>query len=514
MPPRAHPGNVEVMAQQLTEPLRRRHADLWPRVTAIAEVARELPSLRLEQRRDGVAEILEFLRGELRLHAEAEENWLYPEIALQLRHPFSTAGMAFDHKLLREQIDTLETSDVHDAPSLQAVLYRIHALLDAHFRKEEEVYLPLLEYEQEAPAVAAIEKSMAFYEGREAATVAPRAIDLEARDFPTRGRPVEKLAYLLRYAAQAPSSHNSQPWRFRLADESIELLADRSRALPVVDPDDRELVMSCGAALFTLRTAIRHYGFADEVELPPDDADPDLLARIRLGPPRSPSRAEKLLFWAIGARRTNRNAFDARPVPQHLLAELRKAAQAEGAQLDVLTGDEERRAVAELVAEGDKRQFADARFRRELAAWVHAGRNRTRDGMPAHALEIAGPLAPFAPLVVRTFDLGKGVAARDRKIAEGSPALAVLGTSDDRPRDWLAAGQALARVLLRAAQDEVSCSFLNQPIEVAELRASVGRLASVGVPQLVLRLGYGPAVKPTPRRPLSKIVLLDALAQT
>ena len=133
--------------------------------------------------------------------------------------------------------------------------------------------------------------------------------------------------------------------------------------------------------------------------------------------------------------------------------------------------------------------------------------------MPAHALEIPAPLSPFAPLVVRTFDVGRGAAAHDREITGGSPALAVLATSGDDPRDWLIAGQALGRVLLRAAQDDVSASFLNQPVEVEELRAAVGLLAPVGVPQIVLRLGYGPAVQPTSRRPLDEVVLLDGSSE-
>jgi hypothetical protein len=277
----------------------------------------------------------------------------------------------------------------------------------------------------------------------------------------------------------------------------------------VVDPDDRELVMSCGAALFTLRTAIRHHGYEDDIELFPDEADPDLLARIRLGEPLTPSRAEKLLFWAISSRHTNRHAFEPRPLPKELLAELEHAAELEGASLRVLLGDEEHRRLGDLVAEGDKRQFADPRFRRELAAWMYASRRHSGDGMPADALDIPTPVQRFAPLVIRTFDVGNKSAAHDRKIAEGSPALAVLGTAGDSPQDWLAAGQAVARVLLRAARDEVSASFLNQPVEVADLRAAVAELAGVGVPQLVLRLGYGPVVKPTARRPLSDVVQID-----
>lgn len=499
---------VEAMTQQLTEPLLRRHESLRPKVERVAEVARDLPLMELEERRAAVTEIVGFLGGELRLHAEAEENWLYPEIALQLRHPFSLAGMAFDHKLLAEQIEALQGADIEDTAALQEILFGIYTTLDVHFRKEEEVYLPMLEYEYEERTVASIAESMERYERGEPPVAHPD-IDLDRHEFPVRGLPIEKLAYFLRYAILAPSSHNSQPWRFRLTDDAVELLADRSRALPVVDPDDRELTMSCGAALLTLRAVIRHHGFLPEVELFPDEGDPDLLARIRLGDPRPPARADRLLFWAISARQTTRTAFSERPVPDELIAELRLAVEEEGAQLRILEFDEERGQLADLVAEGDKRQFGDGSFRRELAAWMHGSRHRSQDGMPVASLDIPGPIQPIAPLVIRTFDVGKGAAAHDRKIADGSPVLAVLGTAGDEPRDWLVAGQALGRLLLRAAQDGISASFLNQPIEVAELRAPVSQLAQVGVPQLVLRMGYGRPVKPTPRRPLRDVVQLD-----
>ncbi len=279
-----------------------------------------------------VAETLGFLRGELRLHAEAEERWLYPAIAVQLRHPLSTAGMAFDHDLLREHADVLEAVDVEDSRALQQAMYSLYALLDSHFRKEEHVYLPFLEYEREAGVIAEIEEAMTRYENGEPEPERQLEIDLGRQEFPLTGFPLEQLAYLLRYAVRAPSSHNTQPWRFRLFDDAVELYADRTRALPVVDHDDRELVISCGASLLTLRTAIRHYGFEDDVQLLPDEREPDLLARIRLGAPRPPKFEEKHLFWAIAKRHTNRHSFDDREVPTGLVEELERAAADEGAR--------------------------------------------------------------------------------------------------------------------------------------------------------------------------------------
>lgn len=95
-----------------------------------------------------------------------------------------------------------------------------------------------------------------------------------------------KWRFLLHYAVLAPSGHNTQPWLFRLTGDAVDLYADRTRALPVVDPDDRELIMSCGAALTGLHLAVRHFGFQDELALFPDPENTDLLARLRLGDPR------------------------------------------------------------------------------------------------------------------------------------------------------------------------------------------------------------------------------------
>lgn len=128
--------------------------------------------------------------------------------------------------------------------------------------------------------------------------------------------------------------------------------------------------------------------------------------------------------------------------------------------------------------------------------------------MPGYAFGVGDLLSHAGPMMIRTFDWGSRQAARDRQIALGSPVLAVLGTANDRPSAWVAAGQALARVSLRAAAAGVSVSFLNQPIEVGELRRqAIDILGREGYPQLVLRMGYGPVVDPTPRRPVREVVL-------
>lgn len=327
-------------------------------------------------------------------------------------------------------------------------------------------------------------------------------------DYPEDGGLEERIRFLLRYAILAPSGHNTQPWLFRIDGHAVELRADRTRALPVVNPDDRALVISCGAALSTFRIAARHFGWLAEVEVMPDETDEDLLVRVSLSP-GAPVRADdEELFLAIRERHSNRRAFEDRELPDDLPQRLATDAHEEGVALH-LVDDHERAAVAELVAEGDRIQMADRRFRRELASWIHPNRSRTLDGMRGYGFGFGDLVSRAGPLVIRSLDLGKGQAATDRELAQRPPLLAVLVTESDDPAAWLATGQALQRVLLRARAAGVSSSFLNQPIEVPGLRPrlaeAIGRRDDW--PQLVVRLGCGPATKPQPRRPVEDVIV-------
>jgi len=334
--------------------------------------------------------------------------------------------------------------------------------------------------------------------------LAPWAI--KAAEFPSNRSEADKLLFLINYAVLAPSSHNAQPWRFRLIDRSLELYADPTRALPVADPDGREQIMSCGAALFNLRMALQHFEFNGEITTLPDANDPDFLARIRLGERSDPTPELDRLFEAIPKRHTCRFPFETCSLPGSLLADLETAARVEGASLSVVDSKAARQVIASLVAEGDRRQYEDLAYRRELAAWVRPNRSQRRDGLPGYAFGVGGLLSYVGPLAIRIFNQGESRGQQDRQVVEGSPLLAVLATPADTPADWLAAGQALQQVLLRATAEGVSASFLNQPLQLPDLRKRLRAIAGHGEPQLLLRLGYGPPVMPTPRRAVNDVL--------
>jgi len=328
-------------------------------------------------------------------------------------------------------------------------------------------------------------------------------------DFPETAPLRDQVVFLLRYAILAPSGHNTQPWRFRITETGFHLIADRRRALPVVDPHDRELAISCGAALGTFEVAARRFGLDPVVNTVPDDRDPDLLATIEVVQGAPASAAEAALFDAIADRRTTRAAFAMAPLPDALIKTCRDVAASFGAALDVIADEDRRRGIAALVGEGNRRQFDDPRFRRELALWIRSRRSGSGDGMSGAGFGMPDVLSAVGRLMIRTFDMGGGVAAADeKKILAATPGLGLLSSPGDGPADWIATGRALARVLLALTARGFTASYLNQPIEVEVLRPKLREAAAAaGHPQILLRMGRtAVAAEPSVRRRLESVI--------
>ena len=334
------------------------------------------------------------------------------------------------------------------------------------------------------------------------------AWSVEPSGFPATGTMLEKARYAVRYAILAPSSHNTQPWHFVVNGDELLVCADRTRSLPNIDPFDRELIISCGAALFNLRVALANFNIPVAIATFPYSAEPDVVARVTFSDSGPPLEDLAALFGAMTKRTTNRGPFFVEDVPDAFLERLRLAAEAEGVDVALVRGPIAVARVAALIAEADERQFEDPRFRRELASWIHS--SRSSDGMPALSQgfpALTDFTTKIAAMTIRTFDVGDGVAAAHEQLARGSPLLIALSTPMDNNEAWLTAGQGLQRLLLVAAKSGYAASYLNQTIEVAELRARfASELQMTGHPQLLLRVGRGSAVPHSPRRPIADVL--------
>jgi phage terminase large subunit-like protein len=318
--------------------------------------------------------------------------------------------------------------------------------------------------------------------------------------------PGDQVDHLVAMAARAPSVHNTQPWRFRISAQAVQVYADRSRQLAAEDPAGREMFISCGAAIFGLRLAMRQLGRIPVVDLLPDPGQPDLLAELSLGRRARVSVAEWELMAAVPHRHTHRGPFAAEPPPDGLLAGLQRDAAAEGATLILIEPGSARLTLRHLALTAARWQRRNPIFQAEQRRWTRPADSVSRDGVPARALR-AGPAHPDERLALRDFDLG-GQAGLLQAGGPPSAMTGILVTAEDGPADWLRAGQALNRLLIHAASKWVFADLNSQPMESPVLRARIrDRLALPGVPQLLLEFGRAHTAPATARRPVDELLI-------
>ena len=321
----------------------------------------------------------------------------------------------------------------------------------------------------------------------------------------------DQVAFLVETAGRAPSVHNTQPWEFRVRKKGLDVYADRGRRLRAIDPAGREMLISCGAAVFGLRLGLRHLGYRAAVELLPDADRPSLLARVRLDREVRPTPEDWEMLAAVPHRHTHRGPFSPEPIPPGLLVRLQHDAIAEGATL-VLIDEPSRDRLRDLVAAAARWQQRNPLIRDELGTWTRKRFSDARDGVPARSYtslpedETQRPGGWDGRLALRDFDQGHG----EGQLESGGPpppATAILVTAGDTPADWLRAGQALNRVLVHAATSWVFAALNSQPLESPPLRALVrSRLSLPGAPQMLMQFGRAHTAAATARRPVQDLI--------
>jgi hypothetical protein len=314
--------------------------------------------------------------------------------------------------------------------------------------------------------------------------------------------------HLVRAALTAPSVHNTQPWLFVDREMGLDLYADPTRRLLLTDPDGREQAISCGAALFNVRVAMRHLGFQPVVQLFPDPCNPAHLARVGWGAYARPSIDENLMYRALRQRHTHRGPFPWSPLPQPLVGELREHARAEGAELHTVESPHATRHLAELVRTAETIHRNDPGHIAELVHWTRAARDRRPDGLP---LDACACPPDRTGLVGRDFlGLTRALPPVPDVWPPGTGLAVLLTTRHDTREDWLCAGQALQRVLLHATTRWTVAAFHTQPLEIPRLRTQIRTaLAGGEFPQMILRLGHATRGHPTPRRQADAVLTAE-----
>jgi hypothetical protein len=332
------------------------------------------------------------------------------------------------------------------------------------------------------------------------------AVNIAEADFPHSGTKEQQLRFLISYAVLAPSNHNTQPWKFCVHDDSLDVLLDKSSALNFIDPQFRQLAISCGAAIGMLEVAARYFGYVPNVQLLTDDTD--TIANITLGQKIAVDPHNTRLFKAILQRQTNRRFFAQIPVSKPVLKTCKNLAADSGVEFSYMTEQEDRVRVANLSEVAIRHQHGQPWYRREFASRLRSD-SSGKTGMSSYGFSGLNLPTPMARFIMDLFNTGRSSAIFNRKkILNGSPAIAIFATEQDEQNNWLNTGRALSMVLLELTSQGLTTSYLNQAIEVDNLRPQLARIVgSRGFPQLMIRIGQARRVKPSKRKGIDKVLM-------
>ncbi|MBP6802620.1 MAG: twin-arginine translocation signal domain-containing protein [Chloroflexi bacterium] len=313
-----------------------------------------------------------------------------------------------------------------------------------------------------------------------------------------------QMRELVRYATLAANGHNTQPWKFAIKENAIEIHPDFSRQLPAVDPQNRELWISLGCALENLIVAARATGFTPEVTYP-DMAD---FINVQL---TADTPLESPLFKAIPLRQNTRSEFDGQPVVVTDLDQIQSPTLEPGIGVRLITNPAALEAVVEYVNQGNLSQYTDPSFIDELIYWLRFNKKdalATLDGLYSRCSgnpEVPGWLG-------RMFVAGtkpQQQADIDAAKLRSSPGAIVIASEADDKSAWVRTGQVYERLALKMTSLNIKSAFLNQPIETAELRSQFQNAVGLdtSLPQLLVRFGYAEAMPRSLRRPVEAVLL-------
>jgi hypothetical protein len=313
-----------------------------------------------------------------------------------------------------------------------------------------------------------------------------------------------QMLELIRYATLAASGHNTQPWKFAIKGDVIEIHPDYTRRLPIIDPDDRELWISLGCALENLIVASQVVGCTPEVTYP--DITDFVHIRLHRDTPQNTT-----LFDFIPVRQTTRSEYDGQPVQNADLDQIHALPLEPGIALSFVTDVAALETVLEYVNQGDLNQIANKELVDELIEWLRFNKKEALTSLDGLYSRCSGnPEVPrwLGKMFVSGMKPEQQADADARKLRSSSGAVIISSAADDK-NTLVRTGQVYERMALTMTALDIKSGLLNQPIEDSELRSQLQNAMGLGasLPQLLMRFGYANAMPHSLRRPVEQVLM-------
>lgn len=319
----------------------------------------------------------------------------------------------------------------------------------------------------------------------------------DEKKFPALGSLEEKIKFILKFGTLAPSSHNTQPWKFKINKNELEIFPDFSRHLIESDKDKRMIYVSLGCVIQNIKTAAEYFGLGQEISylekgvkiiFKEEDNKNTLSAEI-----------EKK-FKAIKNRRTNRFFYKDILISGEILEELKKQNSFKEIKIDFVLDEKLKSEIAEIMGGGMKRIMSQKPFRRELAAWLRTNLTFKRDGMPGNGHKMNLFTSIIAPHALRNIDVSDVEREKAIKRVLNFPALAVINSKEDNILNFIYAGEVLENLSLSIKSRAMDIAIMVAIIEDKESRKNLQNILKTDfLPQMFF--GFGFAERPAPKSP-------------
>ncbi|MFH1353819.1 MAG: hypothetical protein ABIH36_00865 [bacterium] len=311
-------------------------------------------------------------------------------------------------------------------------------------------------------------------------------------------------------AILAASAHNTQPWKFKVGDNYVDIFVDWDRHLKVSDPTLRQLYISIGCAAANILIAARYWEHQTQVTYFPEGESKDKpAARITcLKTEGTVDNRTAALFTAIESRRTDRHIYDSQPLTNEERAVLPTASS----NAVILVEDKDKiEQIASLTEESTFRTLSRRDFKGELSHWVRNNWTYQHDGMPGYAMGVPAPLSLLSPIMVRLAPIHKQEGPKTREQMNSSSAVAVIVSKTDTLTDWIKAGQNLEQVWLEATAAHLSAAPLVAAIEAGQdTRAKLQEILGISLyPHSIIRIGHTEhkPLRSSPRRTIEECLV-------
>lgn len=317
-------------------------------------------------------------------------------------------------------------------------------------------------------------------------------------DFPQNGTIPDQLRFLIQYALLAPSSHNTQPWKFRISQNQIEVFADQSRWLKIADTDKREMYLSVGCALENLLIAATNFGFGVQTDYFPLGGNEELVARLTLNQTKDIKRENDLIEF-IPYRSTFHENFSDKEIPQEILNKIGSCCVDEGINLYLTNAENIREKVDKLIAQSDAEQFATPEFREELAYWIGQG-----------VFGNSWLMSQIGSLAVAYLNLGKSTSKSDVNVLQSASHLGLLSSEKNDRISQVKTGQIFERIYLTARKYNLGIRPMSQIVQVPECKEKLKKLIPTpeDFPQQPFLLGFAEfSESHTPRRSMEEVLI-------